>query len=234
MIVPLLTVATLESLVDHVTVLFVALLGVIVAVIVLVSPLLIVTLVGDTDIPVTFTMSGFSLTVIFAVAVRPLTVLAVIVAVPLDIPVTFPPLTVATSVLFDVHNTVLSVASLGAIVAVKLTVFPSSMLALVLLSVIPVGRTWLIGTSPISSAAPPSLRYSPLGITLPGAGVLFVLSTYTLIFPFPETFAVNEPPSLTVFVSPVTASTYVPPGRFVNVASPEIVTRAKLSVVESV
>ncbi len=70
-------------------------------------------------------------------------------------------------------------------------------------------------------------------ITLPGAGVLAVLRTYALRSPFFVAVAVRVPPE-TVFVSPVTASTYVPLGMPENVALPETTTHTKLSVLASV
>ena len=64
-------------------------------------------------------------TVILQVAVFPLEVFAVMVAVPTDFAVTFPFDTVATFVLLDFQVTVLSVAFVGVIVAVKFAVLPT-------------------------------------------------------------------------------------------------------------
>ena len=52
-------------------------------------------------------------------------------------------------------------------------------------------------------------------------------NTYTLILAFPNEGVVKVPPE-TVLVSPVIASTYVPFGIPVNVATPEMPTHKKL------
>ena len=111
------------------------------------------------EIPVGFTISGFSTTVTVTVAVRPLEVFAVMVAVPFETAEIVPPVTVATDVLLEDHVTDLFVASEGVIVAVILAFEPSLIVADVWLSVIPVGSTFFtsIETGPMFSAA---LRFS--------------------------------------------------------------------------
>ena len=78
------------------------------------------------------------------------------------------------------------------------------------------------------------LRYVPFVPIFP---LIFVnpeaQQTYTLMLPLPTDETVSVP-FVTVFWSPVTASIYVPFGRFLNVAPPEIATQARLSVLSSV
>ena len=75
--------------------------------------------------------------------------------------------------------------------------------------------------------------YLPSVPILPGALVLAVLSTYTRKLPLPE-HETDNVPLVTVLVSPVTQSTYVPFSILEKVAPPEIVTNAYESVVASV
>ena len=80
----------------------------------------------------------------------PLTVAAVMVALPTALPVTTPPETVATSVLEEVQVTVLSVASEGETVAVRVSVAPTPRPRVLLFRVMPVtacSRTKLLRRS---------------------------------------------------------------------------------------
>ena len=108
------TVAMLVSLLVHVTLLFVALLGLIFAESWIVAPTFNVSLVLFKETPITGTT-----TVTVQVAVLPLFVFTVIVAVPAFLAVTKPLLTVATLESLVVHVTLLFVALLGVIVAVS-------------------------------------------------------------------------------------------------------------------
>ena len=89
-----------------------------------------------------------SVTVILAVAfLDPVLVVQVIVVVPAAFAVTLPVLdTVATLVLLDFHVTVLSVALLGATVAVNWSVLPFRIDALVLFKETFVGTIWVTVT----------------------------------------------------------------------------------------
>ena len=140
----LLTVATCVLSEDHLTVLFVALAGLTVAVIFSVFPSSNITEVLSTEIPVGLIILGFSATVTFTVAVNPLTVLAVITAEPFPTPVIRPPLTVATELLLDDHETVLYVAFAGLTVAVTASTFPSNNDTEVLFNFMLVGFTTFI------------------------------------------------------------------------------------------
>ena len=93
--VPLLTVATFEFEVVQLTVLFVALLGVTVAVKEDVLPVVSERLVLFRETPVTLTTGSVTITVQLAVLL-PSAVLTVIVALPAPLAVTVPLLTVAT------------------------------------------------------------------------------------------------------------------------------------------
>ena len=117
---PLFTVATVASEVVQVTVLSVASLGLTVAVSVTVSP-------AFKEAEVLFKVmlvTGVATTVIVQVAVLS-PALAVMVAVPTFFAVTTPLFTVATVASEVIQVTVLSVASLGLIVAVSVTVSPA-------------------------------------------------------------------------------------------------------------
>jgi len=114
------TVATVGLLLDHVTLWFVALYGVIAAKRVSVPPTtrLVDALFKDTPV----TAMGFTVTVQEAV-LPPSAVVTVIVAVPTLTPVTTPPSdTVATAVLLLFHVTFLFVALEGVIVTVRYSV----------------------------------------------------------------------------------------------------------------
>ena len=124
--VPPMTVAILVLLLDHVTTLFVALVGSTSAVNRYVPPTLIVADFALNLIPVAGTpVELFAVTLTVAVAVLPLKDLAVIVTVPAFLPVTTPLLTVAISLLLLVQVIFLSVALLGEIFAVRVTVEPA-------------------------------------------------------------------------------------------------------------
>jgi len=119
-----LTVATLVLPLDHVTVLFVALDGVIVGVIFKVLPTYIVLLSGLNEILVTGTV--FTITKVELLLPLPSAALAVMMTGPPDLPVTTPlELTVATLVLLLDQTSVLLVALAGVIVAVILTLSPT-------------------------------------------------------------------------------------------------------------
>ena len=180
--VPSDTAATLSLLVLHVTLLSVALEGVTVAVSLPVSPVESLSEEGETDTPVGSTMLSFFTTVTFTVAVLPFFVFAVIFAVPTETPFIVPPLTVATDSSLDDHVTVLYVAFEGSTVAVTDAVsccfivhFEGVTETLVSSTTSPTCISPLLYM--IISAAPPSVRNEPLGITRPGAGVLAVLRT---------------------------------------------------------
>ena len=118
---PLDTLATEELLLDQVTFLFVALLGLIVAVNVIVSPSNSVAEDLSNETPATF-----AITVTLQVAVLPpSSVVTVIVVVPAFTAVTLPFDTVATDVLLLFQETFLLVALLGLIVAVNERLSPS-------------------------------------------------------------------------------------------------------------
>ena len=112
----------------------------------------------STDIPVTFIIAGFSITLTLTFAVRPLYVLAVISVSPTPKAIIVPPLTVATFSSADDHVTFLYVALSGATVAVTLSVSPSFNVTSLLSSVTDCSFTTSIGTGPIFVAAPPSVR----------------------------------------------------------------------------
>ena len=139
-----LTVAIDDALDVQVTFLFVALLGVTVAVKVVVPPTAIDAVVGLTDTPVTATI--LLVTVIALVAVfDPSAVVTVIVEVPANTPDTTPlVLTVAIAVFDELHITFLLVAVDGNIVAVNCCVPPTAIDALVGLTVTPVTATLLV------------------------------------------------------------------------------------------
>jgi hypothetical protein len=119
----LVTMATVVFEDVHVTVLFVALLGYTTTVSGLVSPS--VSVMDDTLRVMEVTSTTLSCTVTVHVALM-LPILAVIVALPFDLAVITPLDTVATDVFEDVHDTVLSVASVGLTVAVNVKVCPTS------------------------------------------------------------------------------------------------------------
>ena len=133
---PLDTVAILLFDVVHVTVLFVAFEGEIVAVRLTVSPTPRIAVDLLRNILVAEITELFTVTE--QVAVFPLAVFAVIVAVPTDTAVTLPFDTVATLLLLVVQVTVLFVVSNGVIVAVSVRVLPVSIVSDVLLSFIDV------------------------------------------------------------------------------------------------
>ena len=89
-----------------------------------------------------------AVTVTSHVAVLPLTVVAVIVAVPGAIAVTVPSETVAALVLLLVHVTVLSDASEGKTVAVRVSIFPGSRVRVVLLRVTEDGSSFMHNRQP--------------------------------------------------------------------------------------
>ena len=155
---PPLTVATAVLLDVQVTVLSVAFEGATVAVSFVVFPSTTVAVVGETVTPVGFIIFGFSLTLTETVAVSPLDVFAVIVAVPTETPVILPPATFATVGLLDVQVTILFVALSGVTVALTASDSPSRIETEDLLTEIPVTGTSSIGSGPIGSAAPPSVR----------------------------------------------------------------------------
>jgi hypothetical protein len=95
--------------------------------------------------------SGFR-TVTVQVAVLLLTEVTVIMAVPSARAVTVPPLTVATTGALLLHVSVLSAASLGDTVAVRVAVSPATSVGVVWLSVTPVAVTDS-GTSSLHEAA---------------------------------------------------------------------------------
>ena len=138
MTTPSVTVATVSSDDVHTTLLSVASSGVTVAVRVRVSPSVISAVVLSRVRPVE--EMNFALTVISHVAVlSPFA--AVIVTLPAFIAVTTPSVTVATVSSDDVHTTLLSVASSGVTVAVRVRVSPSIISAVVLSRVRPVEAT---------------------------------------------------------------------------------------------
>ena len=131
---PFSTVATVASEVVQVTVLSVASAGVTVAVRVTVSPSVRAAVVWLRAIPDTATT--FLATVTTQVAVLS-PALAVMVAVPTATAVTLPEAsTVATAVFEELHVTVLSAASSGVTVAVRVTVPPSTKSTCVLSNII--------------------------------------------------------------------------------------------------
>ena len=154
----LLTFATFSFEVLYFTVFFVALFGLTVAVNVTVLPFSMLALVLFNVIFVTLTVgltgvAGF-VTVILQVAFCPLSSVAIqiIVALPAATPVTTPVLLTFATFSFEVlYFTVFFVALSGLTVAVNVTVFPFSMLALVLFNVIfvtlTVGLTGSVGNT---------------------------------------------------------------------------------------
>ena len=148
----------------HVTVLSVALDGVTVAVSCCVLPISSVAAIGVTAMPV----GRICLTVTVHVVLIPLTVLAVIVVLPGAIAVTTPLVdTVAMAVFELVHVTVLSVALDGVTVAVSCCVLPTSSVAVVGVTVMPVGRTETGFTVTVHNAANP-LTVLAVIVALPG------------------------------------------------------------------
>ena len=135
------TVATFVFVLLHVTFLFVALLGVTVAVRVSLFPTSIVVDVLFRFTPVTATIGVFTVTVQLAVLL-PSAVFTVIVAVPAAFPVTTPFDTSATFVFVLLHVTFLFVALLGVTVAVSVSLFPTSIVVDALFKLTPV--TFLI------------------------------------------------------------------------------------------
>jgi hypothetical protein len=119
---PFSTVATLLLLLLHVTVLSVVFDGLIVALIVLLSPIVSVILEISSSILDGITVGSF--TVHLQDAVKPFAVFAMISVVPADTALTFPLLTVATLLLLLLHVTVLSVAFDGLIVTVIVSLSP--------------------------------------------------------------------------------------------------------------
>ena len=126
---PLLTVATLVLEEDQVTLSLVASLGFTVAVRrpVVPSARLMVDLLRETPV----TSTGAGVTVTLQVALTPLAVVAVMVAEPFFTAVTLPLSTVATLVLEDFQVTLVTVASAGEGVTVRVEVLPSSSVRLV-------------------------------------------------------------------------------------------------------
>ena len=142
---PLETVATVASDVVQVTVLSVASLGLTVALRVTVSPTF-----READVLLRVTLvTGVGMTVIVQLAVFS-PALAVIVAVPIFLAVTTPLETVTTVASDVVQVTVLSVASSGPTVAVRVTVSPTSSDAVLLSSVI---EETSVGTTVIEQVA---------------------------------------------------------------------------------
>jgi hypothetical protein len=148
------TDATELLLLDHVTFLFVALLGAMVAVRLSVAPTLRLEEFLLRVTPVTET--GVDVTVTAQVAVLPPSwVVAVMLASPAATPMTVPLLTCATAVLLLFHVTFLLVALLGAMMAVRLSVPPMAMLVEVLFRDTPVtamdvgGVSWSLGKKPL-------------------------------------------------------------------------------------
>jgi hypothetical protein len=99
------TVATEGALLVHVTFLFVALEGAMVAVNVSVLPTVIVVDDLFRDTPVTSTGGGAVTVTVHAAVLLPLVVVTVITALPTDTPITTPFVTVATAVLLLLHVT---------------------------------------------------------------------------------------------------------------------------------
>jgi hypothetical protein len=172
------TVATEELLVVQLTVLFVALLGLTVAVRVSVPPavkerlvLLRLTLVTGTGAAVAAVTVTAQVAVLF-----PSAVVTVIVAVPADLAVTVPPDTVATSELLVVQLTFLFVASPGLTVAVRVSVPPAARERLVLFRLTPLTDTAADATVTVQVA------------------VLFPSAVVTVIVAVPADFAVTVPP----------------------------------------
>ena len=132
------TFATASLSEVQVTFLFVASSGVIVAFIISSSPMPSNFSFGSTDTPVTTTILE-ALTVTAQVAVlSPSLVVTVILAVPAATAVTLPSSTVATLELSDIHLTLLSAASVGVTVAVRVNSSPILIALVVSLSVTPV------------------------------------------------------------------------------------------------
>ena len=145
--VPFKTVATLSLDDVQVKVLSVVSSGAMVAVNVSLPPL-----IKERLFLFRLTPDARTLTVTSQVAVFPFAVVTVIVAVPAPIAVTFPFATVATLVLEDAQVKVLSVASAGATIAVKVSLPPLMRDSVVLFSVTPVART-------VVSSLPPPLLF---------------------------------------------------------------------------
>ncbi len=160
------TAATLLLLVVHVTVLFVALDGVMVAVSVAVPFGPSVSAVLSSLMPVTATV-GLT-TVTLQVAVLPLLDFAVIVAVPAATAVTLPPDTVATLLLLVVHVTVLLVALDGVMVAVRDAVPFGFSVSAVLFSLMPVTATVGLTTVTLQVAVLPLLDFAVI-VAVPAA-----------------------------------------------------------------
>jgi hypothetical protein len=181
-----LTVATAVLLLVHVTVLFVAFVGITVAVSVSVAPTLSDKPVLFRFTPVTGTdIEAPGITVTLHVAILPPSaVFTVIVALPMVFPVTTPlELTVATAVLLLVHVTVLFVVFVGITVAVSVSVTPTLTDRLVLLRLTPATGT------PIEA----------LGITVtPHVAILPPSAVFTVIVALPMVFPVTTPLELTV------------------------------------
>ena len=145
------TVATVVLLEDQVTVLSVAFEGDTVAVKVSVPPM---TSVIDVLFKLTLvTVTGFTVTT-HCTDIPP--AVAVIVAVPTPFAVTVPLDTVATEVLELLHVTVLSVAFVGATVAVRVSEVPFTRLKVVLFKVTPVTATLLTVTVQVAVTPLPS------------------------------------------------------------------------------
>ena len=145
------TVATVVLLEDQVTVLSVAFEGDTVAVKVSVPPM---TSVIDVLFKLTLvTVTGFTVTTHCA-DIPP--AVAAIVAVPTPFAVTVPLDTVATEVLELLHVTVLSVAFVGATVAVRVSEVPFTRLKVVLFKVTPVTATLLTVTVQVAVTPLPS------------------------------------------------------------------------------
>ena len=133
--VPFATVATFALDVFQVKVLSIVSAGTTVAFNVSLLPLISDRLFLFNDTP-----DARTLTVTSQVAVFPFAVVTVIVAVPAPTAVTVPFATVATFVLEDIQVKVLSVASSGVMVAVKVSLLPLMRESVVLFNVTPVAR----------------------------------------------------------------------------------------------
>jgi hypothetical protein len=186
-----LTVATDVLLLIHVTFLFVAFVGNTVAVRAIVFPAAIVAELGVTEMPVTGTTVGDTVTTqVSAVPLFSPTTVAVIPAVPAETPVTTPvkkadELTVATDELLLLHVTLLIVAFAGDTVTVKVCVFPGD-------SATGFGEivTLVIGTDTVTEAVseiPPStaktvIAVDPAEIPVTTPDVLTVATDVLLLY----------------------------------------------------
>ena len=159
--VPSFTVATASLLLSHFRLLSAALSGSKVTESASVAPISSSALSGETEIPLsTGVSSPFSLTVTEQVAVLPpLTVVTVIVALPGDTATTVPSLTLATPLSLLDHLTLLSVASDGSTLAVRMALCPTSRLILVGDTLTPLTATsFSLGVQPTASTASAKAR----------------------------------------------------------------------------